>query len=217
MLLRSTEGRPLGEIIRCDDNQVALTAVRDAARGLARFNLSDAPMRRQYTPAEYVRSLERPVTILEWACPELGADLRGILATVARGSVEVEARPTHRDMKPEHVLLDGGVTAFVDLDSCAAADPVLDVALMLTRFAGACGPDDVTKRQMDTFAAAFSDEYFASVPSTWRARLPACYASSLVEVAADMFHRQEAEWRLRVRELVQSAAQAASLSYGCEI
>jgi len=61
----STSGRPLSEIIADDDDRAAFDAVRQAARGLARFHRSNLPMRRQYTTAEYLRSLERPVTILE--------------------------------------------------------------------------------------------------------------------------------------------------------
>lgn len=209
VLLQATEGQPLSEIIACDDDRVAVSAVRAAARGLARFNLSDAPMRRQYTSAEYVRSLERPIAILEWARPELGADLRAVLAMVARTARSLDLRPTHRDMKPEHVLLGGGSTAFIDLDSCAAADPVLDVALMLARFAGARGDSAVSTRRMETLATAFSEDYFTSVPQSWRARLPTYYAGSLIEVAAGMFHRQEAQWKPRVRELVRAAVQAA--------
>lgn len=209
VLLQSAEGQPLSEIIARDDEGVAVAAVRTAAQGLARFNLGDAPMRRQYTSAEYLRSLERPTAILEWARPDLAPDLRAILAVVARTARTRDLRPSHRDMKPEHVLLAGGRAGFIDLDSCAAADPILDVALMLARFAGAGGDRAVDSHRMKRLAAAFSDDYFGSVPQSWRARLPGFYAASLIEVAAGMFHRQEAEWQLRVGELVQAAAQAA--------
>jgi aminoglycoside phosphotransferase (APT) family kinase protein len=118
---------------------------------------------------------------------------------------DTELRPTHRDMKPEHVLLDGGELAFIDLDSCAAADPVLDVALMLARFAALAGADADRQRLQDV-AALFSAEYFSRVPAEWRSRLPHHYAASLLEVAAGIFHRQENDWRRRVTALVREAA-----------
>ena len=113
-------------------------------------------------------------------------------------------------MKPEHVLLEAGrYPTFIDLDSSAAADPVLDAALMLARFEGMV-VDDESRRSMDAISGAFADEYFAAVPRSWRARLPLYYAASLLEVAAGMFHRQRDDWRIRVPQLVTAATRVLS-------
>jgi hypothetical protein len=203
VLLHSTAGRPLSDIMATAGDEELLAAVKDSARALARFNLSDAPTTRYFPTVEYLRSLGRPAVLLERACPEVTPDLRRILDAV-RGLPVVEPRPTHRDMKPEHVLLGCDGPAFIDLDSCAAADPVLDVGLMLARFAALALADE-KRSQISSMAVAFAREYFACVPGAWSDRLPVYYAASLLEVAAGLFHRQEDDWQKNVPKLIATS------------
>jgi hypothetical protein len=201
----SALGRPLDSMLEDSDDGALIRALRDAAHALACFNVSDAPTTRRYTVAEHLTSIERATTLLECACPDLRDDLRAVLAAVASQARDTELRPTHRDMKPEHILLDGRRPGFIDLDSCAAAEPVLDVALMLARFA-ALASGHADHLRLSDAAALFAAEYFARVPAGWKSRLPPCYASSLVDVAAGILHRQEHEWQRRVALLVREAA-----------
>lgn len=205
IVLPAAEGRPLGDYLSAAPEREALDAVRQASRALARFNTSRAPMRRRYTASEYVQSLGRPAAILGWACPELRQAIEQVTRAIAADLREVEVRPTHRDMKPEHLLLSGPLTTLIDLDSSAAADPVLDIALMLARFRAAKSAGDIPDERLDSLGAAFAEEYWAGVPADWRQRLPAYLAGSLIEVAAGLFHRQEPEWSSRVGPLVQAA------------
>jgi hypothetical protein len=204
VLLRATAGRPLQEVLSGPDDWTVMSAMCDTARALARFNQSDAPTDRRYTAADYVATVERAVALLECACPDLTGELRAIVSAVEDEIEDVEPHPTHRDMKPEHVLLGEDMPGFIDLDACAAADPVLDAALMLARLA-ALGFHTVDAHRMRAAAAAFADEYFSQVPVDWRRRLRMYYAGALIEVAAGIFHRQEYAWNARVTALIKEA------------
>jgi hypothetical protein len=203
VLLPAAAGRPLSDIIARPTTAAALAAARESAQALAAFNLSDAPVRRDYTTTEYVASLGRPARVLVRACPQRAEDLRAVLAAAER-LPDGQHRPTHRDMKPEHVFLGAGRPTFIDMDSCALADPALDIALMLARFTvlgfSPGGAD------MKSTAAAFADEYFTHVPHTWRTHLPTYFAASLLEGASGLFHRQESDWQQSVPSLIAAAA-----------
>jgi Phosphotransferase enzyme family len=205
VVLAAGRGRPLSDIVADAPEADAIEAVREAARAVARFNLSDAPTVRSYSAADYLASLDRPMAHLRCASPALDQDLRQIRDHAASTLRDVPGRPTHRDMKPEHVLLGPGGPALIDLDSCASADPLLDPALMLARFAGLHSSDTADGR-MNALSSAFAGEYFACVPGSWRGRLPLYYATSLMEVAAGLFHRQESDWQRRATSLVRAAA-----------
>jgi aminoglycoside phosphotransferase (APT) family kinase protein len=178
--------------------------VSSTAREAGHFIHSDQSQR--FTAGDYVSSLHRARAVLARACPDMAPTI-DVIVRAARELGATELLPTHRDMKPEHVLLDGSVPAFIDLDSVACADPVLDPALMLARFAALA---DVTSHvdRIGTAADALAAEHFARVPGDWRDRLAIYLASSLVEVADGLFHRQALRWSHRVRDLLARAAQA---------
>lgn len=203
VLFTSSLGRPLSEMLASDDEPTLLAATAKAAHALAQFNMSDAPMVREFSVADYLQSLKRPVAILERACPGFAFDVQRALGAV-RDVPDATLRPTHRDMKPEHVLIGASNSAFIDLDSCAAADPVLDVALMLARF-GALALAEQRRVHMSLVAARFAEEYFAHVPREWAARLHPYYAASLLEVAASLFHRQEDGWQHKIARLIATS------------
>jgi hypothetical protein len=207
VLLPATPGRPLDEVLSGPDEWEVISAVCETARALAKFNQSDAPTDRRYCAADYVAALEGCVALLDCACPDLAPDLRAIVAAVEDETEDTDPHPTHRDLKPEHVLIDEETVGLVDFESYAGADPVHDAAMMLARFT-ALGFHTVDARRMRAAAAAFADEYFSSVPADWRERLRALYAGALVEVAAGIFHRQEYGWPQRATALVKEAVAA---------
>lgn len=210
VLLESTPGQPLDKLMQTAEPTELLAAIRQTAGALARFNLSDAPTDRRYTVQDHLSDVARAEKLLACASPPLRDRVSAVMQAVVASATDSEphAWPTHRDMKPEHVLWSETAVGLIDLDSSANADPVMDAGLMLARLA-ALRFDSHRPWLIDAAAAAFTSEYFHRVPGEWRARLPSQYAAALIEVAAGIFHRQEEEWIERVAILVQEAHSAA--------
>lgn len=81
-----------------------MAGVRDTARAMARFNVSDAPTHRRFTAGYYASSLHRTRAVFARACPDMAPSI-DVIVRAARKIGAAELLPTHRDMKPEHVLL----------------------------------------------------------------------------------------------------------------
>ena len=81
-----------------------MAGVRDIARATARFNVSDAPTHRRFTAGYYASSLHRTRAVFARACPDMAPSI-DVIVRAARKIGAAELLPTHRDMKPEHVLL----------------------------------------------------------------------------------------------------------------
>lgn len=182
--------------------------MRKIARDLAAFNQSDIVPERRHTLADQISSLERSGRLLKCACPHLSPEIDTIIAAVADGLVEVQPRPTHRDLKTDHIFLDGNRTVLIDLDSFAAADPVLDPALLLARLAAMPDLLPVPEDRARAAARAFVNEYFANVPESWRGKLHFHYAGALLEVAHGFFRRQEPDWPEKITSLVREAEES---------
>src|SRR5918998_1563013 len=118
LILEEAPGTPLDEILLRERDTTG--AVRRAARALAAFNQDDAPATPpRHLLADQAAVLERAGRVLGWACPHLGPEAESIIKGVLAGLEEVPPRLTHRDLKPDHIFLDGGRTMFIDLDSFA--------------------------------------------------------------------------------------------------
>lgn len=187
------------------EGQDTAETMRKIARDLAAFNQLDIAPGRRYTLSEHIASLERSGRILAWACPHLSPEISSIVAAVADGLEEVQPRPAHRDLKTDHIYLHGNRTIFIDLDSFAASDPVLDPALLMARLAAMPALLPMPEDRARAAARAFAEEYFARVPESWRDRLHLHYAGALLEVAQGLFRRQEPDWSERITGLVRES------------
>jgi Phosphotransferase enzyme family len=204
LLQEEAPGTPLDEILLGDSDTTA--AVRRVAQALAAFNQGDPPATtRQYLLADQVADLERARRLLGWACPHLKMEVESTIEGVFAGLQEVPLRPTHRDLKPDHIFVDGERTIFIDLDSFAKADPVLDPAHLLARLAAMPALFPIHREQARVAAQEFAEEYFAHVPSTWQERLPFHYAGRLLEVAHGFFRRQAPDWPDKIATLLEEA------------
>jgi hypothetical protein len=211
LLQEEAPGTPLEEILLGESDPSE--ALRRVAQALAAFNQGDAPATtRQYLLADQVADLERARRLLGWACPHLRDEVESIIEGVLAGLEEVPLGPTHRDLKPDHIFVDGERTIFIDLDSLAKADPVLDPAHLLVRLAAMPALFPIPRERARTAAREFAEEYFAHVPSTWQERLPFHYAGTLLEVAHGFFRRQAPDWPDRIATLLEEAR--ASLAGG---
>jgi hypothetical protein len=204
LLQEEAPGTSLEEILLGESDPIGV--VRRVAQALAAFNQGDAPAtQRQYLLADQVADLERARRLLGWACPHLRLEVESIIEGVLAGLEEVPLRPTHRDLKPDHIFVDGERTIFIDLDSLAKADPVLDPAYLLARLAAMPALFPIPRQRGRTAAREFAEEYFAHVPSTWQERLPFHYAGALLKISFGLFGRQVPDWPDRIATLLEEA------------
>jgi hypothetical protein len=204
LLQEEAPGTPLDEILLGDGDPTA--AVRRVARALAAFNQGDAPATTQrHLLADQVAVLERARRLLGWACPHLRVEVESIIEGVLAGLEEVPLGPTHRDLKPDHIFVDGERTIFIDLDSLAKADPVLDPAYLLARLATMPALFPVPPERTRAAAREFAEEYFAHVPEAWQERLPFHYAGALLKISFGLFGRQAPDWPDKIATLLEEA------------
>ncbi len=202
LVQEEASGTSLAGILRKED---ATSAVRKAAKALASLHLDRVATSQRRTLRDDVAELEGRGELLRQACPHLGPEIEGIVATIVAGLEEVPPAPTHCDLGLYHILLDGDRLALVDLDAFAEADPVLDVALVLSQLADMPLHSLLPHDRAWTAARIFVEEYFAHVPETWRARLPLRYAGAILKRATGLYKSQIPGWPDKIEALVKEA------------
>jgi hypothetical protein len=204
LILEEAPGSTLDEILLGESDPTA--ALRRVAQALAAFNQGDAPaMTRRHLLADQVAVLEKAGRVLGSACPHLRLEVESIIEGVLGGlQEEVALGPTHRDLSPDHIFVDGERTIFIDLDSFAKADPVLDPAHLLVRLAKPA-QFPLPRERGRTAAREFAEEYFAHVPGAWQDRLPFHYAGALLKAAHGFFRRQVPDWPDKIATLLEEA------------
>jgi len=209
LAIAEASGTPLLHLLLAGHDPA--TTVRPVARAVAAFNQQD-PQRvgvsRAHTRADQLVEVRRAAALVSWACPQVQLVVAAVTAALERGLPDVAAAPLHRDLKADHVFLDGERVIFIDLDSVALGDPVRDPAHLWAYLMGGVGLDAVPVARIRAAAAAFVEEYFAHVPAGWRARFSLHCAGALVEVASGIFRRQEPAWRDKVIAAVELARRA---------
>jgi hypothetical protein len=203
LILEEAPGTPLDQILLRESDTTG--AVRRVAQALAAFNQGDAPATTpQHLLADQVAVLERAGRVLGWACPHLRVEVESIIEGVSAGLEDFPLRLTHRDLSPDHIFVDGECTIFIDLDSLAKADPVLDPAHLLVRLAKPA-QFPIPRERGRAAAWEFAEEYFDHVPRGWRERLPFHYAGALLKAAQGFFRRQAPDWPGRIATLLDEA------------
>jgi hypothetical protein len=190
--------------------EAAIPVVRRVARALARLHLDDRVVtQRRHHLHDEVADLERAGRSLRQGCPPLSSKIEETVGAVLTGLEEVPPAPTHGDLKPVHILIDGDRIALIDLDGFAAADPVLDVARLLIPLTG-LPSRTFSISEPPAVARSFVEEYFARVPDAWRARLPFHYASGVLKVAAGNLRHQPPGWSEKIEAMVKEASASAA-------
>jgi Phosphotransferase enzyme family len=204
LLQEEIPGTSLEDILLREED--ATLAVRKAAECLAALHLDHVPAPRHHPVRNEIAALERAGRILRWACPHLQAKIGGTVGAVVGRLQEVPPTPTHRDLKLDHILLDGHRAALLDLDDFAEADPVLDTANFLAHLGGIQVRFPLLREdRWRTATHTFDEEYFTRVPDAWRVRLPVHYAGAVLKMAVGFFRRQEPDWPDRIATLVEEA------------
>jgi hypothetical protein len=198
-------GTSFQEILLQGPDREADSATRRVARALAALHLDRISTPRHYLIKDEIATLEKTRRTLQWASPHLSKELEAIVWKTVAALVEVPLRPTHLDLKTDHVLLDQNHCTLLDLDSFALADPVLDVAHILAQIFGLKFRPAASHRRFRMAADVFREEYFNHVPSEWRDRLMPHYAGAALKVALGFFRRQEPQWPEKVAAMVAEA------------
>jgi hypothetical protein len=205
LLMEQAPGTSLQHLLLhgCDP----IAAVRKAATALAAFHLERIAAPRRHPLREEMRTVVGAGKLIQHVCPQSSAEVDSILGSIATLVVDAPPRPTHRELKADHMFLDRHRLVLIDLDSFAGADPIVDPARLLAHLAGLRLrfdlPDDGGLR---TAAQAFADEYFVHVPPAWRDRLAVHYAGAALKEATGFFRRQEGAWPEKVAALVGEAS-----------
>ena len=207
LAIAQAPGRPLLDLLLAGHDSA--TTVRPVARAVAAFNQDDRGIvTRAHTRADQLDEVRRAAALVTWACPATRDDVAAVLTALKGDLGDVSPAPLHRDLKADHVFLDGERVIFIDLDSAALGDPVRDPAHLWSYLMGGVGLDATPAARIRAAADAFVEEYFAHVPAAWRARFPLHCAGALVEVASGIFRRQEPAWRDKVITAVERAREA---------
>ena len=199
-------GTPLRQLVSAGDDG---SAVRRAAHALSAFRRGPVAGLPRHGLDGEVAALKAASELLGVACPKVAGRLRAVVAAVAARLDEVPAELTHGELKTSHVFLSGDGVAVVDLDSCAASDPVLDPARLLADLAGLRlrAPDE---GRWQAAGDAFAEAYLSAAPRAARRRLVPHYAGALLKEAVDFFRHLEPCWPEKVPMLIEKAEDALS-------
>jgi len=215
LLQEEVPGTPLLDLL-LHRKEEALPAIRRAARALASLHLGHVDTPRRRTLRDEVAWLESVGEVLKWACPHLRPNIENIIDTVVAGLEEVPLAPTHRDFAFDHVMVEGDSLALIDLDTFAEADPVLDVAILLSHLTTYSLISALHRNRAREAAQVFVEEYFAYVPEAWYARLPLLYAYSVTQTAAGVFQTQEADWPEKIELKIEEAKNSLAGRVWCQ-
>jgi hypothetical protein len=185
LLLAEALGRRLLQILR--DEEVPLSSVAQAARAVAALHqlpLDDVLATRQRVARDDRSRLATLAASFADDGPEIESHVREIVAAIAAGLGEAPVAPTHFDLKPGHILLDGDRVTLLDFDKLAPADPLVDVTNLVASLGKARGGGRDRSGQAHELPRAFIAEYFAHVPAAWYATFPARYAMALLADAS---------------------------------
>jgi aminoglycoside phosphotransferase (APT) family kinase protein len=221
LVLDEAAGVSLRAILASEEPAEA--AVRQAARAIAAFHqlpterLAANPRRRP-TRDEAARP-DKLAERLHASAPQLASEIDTLVAKIAARLSEAPRAPTHFDLRPGHLLIDGDRVALIDFDKIALADPLVDVANFLTLLEEDWKSSVSSPGQQERLPQVFREEYFALVPPQWAARLPAHYALALLAQAAQRAEGSKrragkASQAQRVYELVRRAHDALAESAG---
>jgi aminoglycoside phosphotransferase (APT) family kinase protein len=181
LLLAEAPGRSLLALLRREDE--ALPAVVSAAHAIAAFHqlpVTDSMAGAARGARDEHTRLATIAQTLRAAVPEVAPVLDPLVATIGAQLAAAPLAPTHFDLKPGHLLLDGERVTILDLDKVEVADPLLDVANLVTSLGKVRRPARHGEGRSETLARAFTEAYFAQVPADWRARFPARHALGLL-------------------------------------
>lgn len=203
LAVRGAPGRSLEHVLSESGDVDA--AFRVAARSLAAFHRSDAPLDRHRTAADDVARARRAAEFLGNLEPAVAGITRELADRIERTIVAGIARPTHYDLKTDHVFVGRGPTTLIDMDSAAYGDPAHDVATLLTRLRVAPRTTGAPADRSRLAAATFLDAYASRAWPGSLGRLGPAFGCAALKVALYFAKRLDHDFASIAEELARDA------------
>ena len=172
---------------------------------LAYWHTNGDPLQESYSKENFESGLERSVRVLTAGIPESYARLDKVAKNIRFQMLHRLQRPTHLDLKAEHIFFDASRVTLIDTDSAADADPMLDIAVLYARLRHGKELSGLPKGSSRNFAGHLIRAYAARVPPSWWYNFRACYAWALLSIAMAPFTRQRPGWPQLVDRLLREA------------
>ncbi len=201
---RAATGTPLLSLLmqQCADHGEAVRL----ATVLADWHLSGATLNRRLAFIDLTTAMEKVARSLSAALPYLHDTVAATLNGIRQAWTEGVFVPAHLDLKPDHIFFAAGEVTFIDLESAANADPMLDLSRLLARLCYAQALYQAPDHHARQFAAHVYESYRSQVPRGWLGNLPGCYAWWLLKTAVSVFEHQRPGWAMWVHRLAHTAA-----------
>ena len=205
LALKPVSGASIEDAI-AGDEQIEETAAR-SAKALAAFHMSGIRLPKRRTNDQVLARARRAADLLAIGSRDLIPRLDEISRRIEETLVEVPGSPTHLDMKADHVFCDDNSVHFIDMESCAMADPVYDPAMLLARLEMMPATNGVCSERASRFSKTFINTYFETVPDAWQARFSAAYKCASLKVALYFLQHLEQDWPRKVAGILDRALQ----------
>ena len=196
-------GKSLEDLLLLDGDlrQIA----RRSAEALFAFHMSDAPMIRRRSKEVSLARAKKAADFLKWACPDLSQRIDRIYSELDKRLSDDICHPAHLDLKADHIFLNDDIVTFIDMDSAAGGDPVLDPAMLLARLRAMPDLLPISQDRVQRFGDLLTEHYFSLAPSGWRRRLGPAYACASLKVALYYLQHLEQNWREKIAQTLSSA------------
>ncbi len=145
--------------------------------------------------AQEVKAVRRACAHILTLLPETGAQVEALLDRVLALAGQLPAEPpafTHSDFKADHLFVDGQKVMIIDFDTCALADPALDLGKFcadLEWWFGLRGRSGVAQAQAD-----FLGGYGQQAPSARLLRARLYQALILLKITARRARLDDPSW-----------------------
>jgi len=208
LLYERLPGRTLSEHLRKGraSSRDTLAAVGRWMRALHSYPVAlDSPFPRRDLAYESARVI-RACAAMQGMRPDLAAYAAVLVYTTCEllGAMGGESDvAVHGDMKADHVVCAGDDVGILDADSCAAADPALDLGKLLADLSWWTWQSGHAEER-DLADAALLSGYLPAGPRLARARLYA--ALFLIKMAARRVSVARRDWATRTRQVLGLAA-----------
>ncbi len=178
---------------------------QQTAEALASLHLSDAPIKRLHACETILARAARSARRLLWGCPACQDMIAAVFLGLEERLRSCQPRPSHQDLKVDHIFLNGTESTLIDLDSSARSDPVLDPAALLVRLHAMPELTPLPTVRAEAFADCFQEVYFSHVPAQWKKRLAPAYAAAALKVALYFLQHLEPDWPDKIHHILARA------------